>query len=299
MSETSQSLPASVQPRLQVSNIFWITVVHLLAAYTVFWHFSWTGVALAFALHFSLATIGVTLTYHRLLTHRGFKVPRWLEYALATIGTLSAQGPLMIWVAEHRLHHRYSDTEKDPHDVRRGFFYAHMGHLFYHKDFEDDRTQWLKYVPDMAQHRYYHFLNDYSVLVALLTLPVLYWAGGWEFVLWGGFVRAVIMLHATWFVNSACHMWGYKNYPSRDLATNCWWAAILAAGEGWHNNHHSQPAVAAHGHKWWEFDLTWIMIRLLERLGLAWDIKRPAAWLAGAASSVAAVPVTGEENLGY
>jgi stearoyl-CoA desaturase (delta-9 desaturase) len=116
-------------------------------------------------------------------------------------------------------------------------------------------------------------------------------------VLWGGFVRVVIMLHATWFVNSACHMWGYKNYPSRDLATNCWWAALLAAGEGWHNNHHAQPAVAAHGHKWWEFDLTWIMIRLLERLDLAWDIKRPAVWLAGASAAVA--PSTGEENLGY
>jgi len=286
------------QKRLQISNIFWITVVHLLALYTVFFHFSWTGVALCLILHFTLSSIGVTLTYHRMLSHKGFKVPKWLEYTLATLGVLTAQGPIMIWVAEHRLHHRYSDTEQDPHNSLRGFFYSHIGHLFYHKDFEDQREQWLKFVPDLAKQPYYHFLNDYNIPIALLMLPVLYWAGGVEFVLWGGFVRVVFMLHATWFINSACHFFGYRNYNTQDRSTNCWWAAVLAAGEGWHNNHHAEQASAAHGHKWWEFDQTWIIIRFLEKVGLATDVRRPIAWTGRVGRSTPAGALT-EETLGY
>jgi fatty-acid desaturase len=264
-----------LKPRLQLSNIFWISLVHCVAVYAIFWDFSWSGLFLALALHFTVCSAGVTLTYHRLLSHRSFKVPKWLEYILATIGVLSAQGPILIWVAEHRLHHRFSDTEKDPHDSNRGFFYAHIGHLFYHKEFEDDRQQWMKYVPDLASQPYYRFLNHWNIPIALLVVPVLYFFGGIHFVLWGGFVRVVLMLHATWFINSACHWFGYRNYDSRDRSSNCWWAAILAAGEGWHNNHHAQPACARHGHRWWEIDQTWMMIRGLEILGLARDVKRP------------------------
>lgn len=260
--------------RIQVSNIFWITVVHLISL-AAFWHFSWSGLAVCLFMHFVVNPFAVTMTYHRLLSHRAFKTHKWLEYVLATLGVLSAQGPIMVWVAEHRLHHRYSDTGLDPHDSNRGFFYAHIGHLFYHKDFEDNPEQWLKYVPDMASQPYYHFLNRYNIPIALMLLPLLYLGGGISWVLWGGFMRVVLMLHATWFVNSACHGIGYRNFETRDRSTNCWWAAVLAAGEGWHNNHHAQPSCAAHGRQPWEWDQTWLCIRLLEKLGLAWDVKHP------------------------
>ncbi len=265
---------SSAGKRLHVQNIFWIVLVHLVALAS-FWHFTWPAVLLCVAMHFTLNSIGVTLTYHRMLSHKAFKTPKWLEYTLSTLGVLSAQGPIMIWVAEHRLHHRYSDTELDPHNSLKGFFYAHIGHLFYHKDFEDNKEQWLKYVPDMASQPYYRFLNTYNIPIALLMLPLLYLAGGLPFLFWGGFMRVVLMLHTTWFINSACHLWGYRNFETRDRSTNCWWAAILAAGEGWHNNHHAQANCAAHGRQWWEFDQTYLMIRGLEALGLAWDIKKP------------------------
>jgi stearoyl-CoA desaturase (delta-9 desaturase) len=272
-SATTATAPTSAK-RLHKENIFWITVVHLvsLAAIPTF---NWPAFKVCLFLLFTISPIGVTLTYHRLLTHRAFKVPKWLEYTLATIGALSAQGPVMIWVAEHRLHHRYSDTPKDPHNSREGFFYAHVGHLFYHKEFEDNAEQWMKYVPDMSNQKYYRFLNKYNMLIALSVLPILYWIGGWSYVLWGGVVRVTLMLHITWFVNSASHYWGYKNFEISDNSRNCWWVAILAAGEGWHNNHHAQQTCAAHGRQWWEFDLTYMMIRFLELVGLAYDIKKP------------------------
>lgn len=273
-------LKSETAARPHHENIFWITVIHLVSIYALF-HFTWAALAVCLALVFTIAPIGVTLTYHRLLTHRSFKVPKWLEYALATIGALSAQGPVMLWVAEHRLHHRYSDTEKDPHNSRRGFFYAHMGHLFHRKEFEDNREQWLKYVPDLATQPYYHWLNRWNIVIAVSLLPILYAVGGLPFLLWGGFVRVMLMLHFTWFINSASHKWGYRNFETADNSVNCWWAALLSAGEGWHNNHHAQQTCAAHGRQWWEFDLTYLMIRGLEAAGLAWDVKKPAPIVRG------------------
>jgi stearoyl-CoA desaturase (delta-9 desaturase) len=273
MTATTAPAPSSTK-RLHTENIFWITFVHVVSIAAIP-TFTWDAFKVCLLLLFTISPIGVTLTYHRLLTHRAFKVPKWLEYTLATIGALSAQGPVMLWVAEHRLHHRYSDTPKDPHNSREGFFWAHVGHLFYHKEFEDNAEQWMKYVPDMSNQKYYRFLNKYNMLIALSILPVLYWIGGWSYVLWGGVVRVTLMLHITWFVNSASHYWGYKNFEISDNSRNCWWVAILAAGEGWHNNHHAQQACAAHGRRWFEFDLTYLMIRLLETAGLAYDVRKP------------------------
>ena len=256
-------------------NIFFIITLHLLVLLSIPF-FSWSAFGVALLLLFTISPIGVTLTYHRLLSHRAFKVPKWLEYTLATFGALSAQGPVLLWVAEHRLHHRYSDDSRDPHDSNRGFFYAHIGHLLYHKEFEDNREEWLKYVPDLANQPYYHFLNKYWYVIALSLFPVLYAWGGWPFVMWGGFVRIVMMLHITWFVNSAAHFWGYRNFDTDDNSKNNWWVALLASGEGWHNNHHAQPNCAAHGRMWWEFDITYIFICLLEAVGLATQVKKPA-----------------------
>lgn len=261
--------------RLHWPNIIGIAVIHLLALAAIPF-FSWSAFAVCWALFFIISPIGVTLTYHRLLSHRSFKVPQWFEYVLTTFGALSGQGPVLLWVAEHRLHHRYSDSEKDPHSARHGgFWWSHVTHLFYHKEFEDNEDQWSKYIPDLYKHKYYHWLTKYNFLIALSLAPILYMMGGWAFVMWGIPMRIAIMLHVTWFVNSATHRWGYRNFETRDDSSNVWWVAILGAGEGWHNNHHAQANCAAHGRMWWEFDLTWQLIRGLEFVGLATDVKRP------------------------
>ncbi|MBT3585955.1 MAG: acyl-CoA desaturase [Halobacteriovoraceae bacterium] len=256
-------------------NIIGISVVHLLALAAIPF-FNWSAFSCFLILFFIISPIGVTLTYHRLLSHRSFKVPTWLEYTLATFGALSGQGPVLIWVAEHRLHHRYSDTTKDPHSARDGgFWWSHVTHLFYHKPFEDEVKQWMEYVPDLASHKYYHFLSKYNFLVAFTLVPILYWAGGIPFVMWGFFFRIAFMLHITWFVNSATHKFGYRNFDTSDDSSNLWWVSLLAAGEGWHNNHHAFQKSAKHGIKWWEFDLTWMLILTLEKLGLATNVVRP------------------------
>lgn len=260
--------------RLHYPNIFWLALLHVVACFGVV-SFSWGAFAVCMVGLFLVAPLGVNLGYHRLLTHRGLKVPQWLEYTLATLGAAVGGGPPMHWVAEHRLHHRFSDTNDDPHSAGLGFWHAHIGHLFYHKDFEDLEEQWMKYVPDMNGHRYYRLLNKYWIVLPLLTLPLLYAWGGMSFVIWGAFVRIALMLHLTWFVNSASHMWGYRTYKTDDESRNCWWVGLLAAGEGWHNNHHAMPGSAAHGHRWWELDLTYQFIRGLEFVGLATDVVRP------------------------
>lgn len=263
------------QKRLHIPNIFWITASHV-AAIAAFWYFDWTAFWLCMAGVFLIAPIGVNLAFHRVLTHRSLKLPKWLEYIVVTVGASIGGGPPLHWVAEHRLHHRFSDTPNDPHNSREGFWHSHITHLFYHKDFEDIEEQWLRYVPDLRDDKYYRFLNkNWLFFTVGITVP-LYFIGGISYVLWVGFMRALLMLHITWFVNSASHMWGYQNYKTKDASTNCWWVGILAAGEGWHNNHHAFPTSAKHGHKWWEFDFTYMIIWTLEKLGLAKDVKIPA-----------------------
>jgi fatty-acid desaturase len=266
--------------RLHYENIFWITLVHL-GAIAAIPFFSWGALAACLFLLFTISPLGINLCYHRLLTHRALKVPTWLEYTLATIAAASAQGPMMVWVAEHRLHHRFADVEGDPHSPREGFWHAHIGHLFYRKPFEDDKDQWSKYVPDLAAHAYYRFLNRYFVLVILSVAGALYAIGGLPFVMWGLFVRVVLMWHITWSVNSVTHLWGYRTFDTRDTSRNCWWVGWLGAGEGYHNNHHAHPNCAAHGREWYEFDLTYYIICTLELVGLATQVKKPTAAIAG------------------
>ncbi len=264
-------LPTSTPNR---SAIFWLSFVHL-GAFAALFFFTWPALCLFLVLTFVVSPIGVTLTYHRMLTHRAFKVPRWLEYSLATLGAYSAQGSPLAWVANHRLHHRFADTEFDHHTPRKGFFYSHMGHLLVVPENDLSHAETRKYVPDLNQQPFYRFLDRNHLWIALSALPVLYFFGGWAFVFWGGFMRVAVMLHLTWLVNSATHTFGYRNFATPDDSKNCWWVALLAAGEGWHNNHHADPTCAAHGRKWFEFDLTWLAIRGLAAVGLATQVKRP------------------------
>jgi stearoyl-CoA desaturase (delta-9 desaturase) len=238
--------------------------------------FTWESLAVCLLLLFIVVPLGINVGYHRLLTHRAFEAPRWVRNTLVTIGAAAAAGPPLHWAALHRIHHRYSDSAKDPHNSQLGFWHSHAFHLFRENEFEKSPTLSRDYSPDLVNDRYLVFLNKYWIWVAIAMLPLLYLAGGISYLMWGGFVRVVLSWHVMWLVNSASHLWGYRNYETRDTTVNCWWVGILAAGEGWHNNHHAFPTDAAHGHRWWELDLSFAFIKLLERLGLAKNVKRPS-----------------------
>jgi len=255
-------------------NLFWITLVHLVALFSIPF-FTWEALGVALFGVFVLAPIGINVGYHRLLCHKGFNCPNWLRNTLVTIGAAIGAGPPLHWIAMHRVHHRYSDSKKDPHDSTKGFWYSHILHLFEIDDHEVGQDHLATYAPDLKNDRYLQLLNRHWLWLALAVLPVLFLIGGWDLLLWGTFVRLVATWHIMWFVNSATHKWGYRNYETKDKSTNCWWVGILAAGEGWHNNHHANPACAAHGHRWWELDISFGFIRLLEAVGLATDVKRP------------------------
>jgi sn-1 stearoyl-lipid 9-desaturase len=214
--------------------------------------------------------LGITLGFHRLVTHRSFQTPKWLEYFLMFCGTLACQGGPIEWIGTHRAHHLYSDTDPDPHDSNKGFWWSHMGWLVYYRPTEIDLSRLTK---DIAGDPVYQFLEKNMLFIQIALGVALLLLGGWSFVVWGIFVRVVFVYHCTWLVNSATHKFGYRSHESGDRSTNCWWVALLVFGEGWHNNHHAFQYSARHGLEWWEIDLTWMTIRLLQTLGLAWNVK--------------------------
>lgn len=233
-------------------------------------NFSWIGLGLALFLHWVTGGLGITLGWHRLVTHRSFQVPQWLEYFLVFCGTLAMEGGPIWWVGLHRHHHLYSDQLSDHHDSSKGFWWSHMQWMFYEVPAEIEVPKFTK---DIAEDPVYRFLDRYFLPIQVVFAVVLYLIGGWQFVLWGIFVRLVLVYHSTWLVNSATHKFGYRTYDVGDRSTNCWWVALLTYGEGWHNNHHAFQYSARHGLKWYEVDLTWGMIWLLQQLGLATKVK--------------------------
>lgn len=259
------------------SGINWITAVAMTAyhigAVAAFFYID-TGAMLAAAILWYISgSLGIGMGYHRLLTHRGYKTPKWLEYVLTTCGALALEGGPIFWVATHRIHHQYSDHEGDPHTPTEGTYWAHMGWIFTGRAMHHDTEVLRRYVPDLAKDRFHvamttwHWVPQVVVGLALLAY------GGIPYVLWGTFFRTTYGLHATWLVNSATHIWGTRRYRTRDLSTNNWWVAILSWGEGWHNNHHAHPVSARHGLAWYEVDVNYYAIRLLQAVGLAWDVK--------------------------
>jgi len=260
--------------RIDYPIITWMVLIHL-AALPALWSFSWGHLGLTVFMYFITGCLGITMTYHRLLTHRAFKVPKWLEYILATCGALALQGSPLEWVAHHRMHHAGSDTEIDPHNARRGFLFSHMTWLFYYVPSYDDKKQLRRFARDIAADPYYQFLErmDVQILLQVAVALGLYAIGGWQYMVWGFSFRLVAVYHCTWLVNSAAHIWGYTNYDVSDSSKNNWLVAFLTWGEGWHNNHHAYGGVAEAGHKWWEIDITMMVIRLLKLLGLATDVK--------------------------
>ena len=270
---------------LNYTNILGISLIHVLSI-GAFFCFSWANLTVCLVGIFLITPLGINVGYHRLLAHRSFESPNWLRHCLGFIGAMTGAGSPLFWVSMHRIHHRYSDTNSDPHNSRRGFLFSHIIHLLIESEHELDGDYLKKYVPDLLADPFLVKLNKYWIVLALGTIPLLYLAGGLGFVFWGAFLRVAITWHFMWFVNSASHMWGYRNYNTKDTAVNCWWVGLLAAGEGWHNNHHAYPSSAAHGHKWWELDQSYGIIRLFELLGWAKNVKRPPAWTKGPGCSL-------------
>ena len=257
--------------------IIWFTVLHAIALIGPFFATSWGAVGTGVALYFVTGMLGITLGYHRLLAHRAFKAPRWLERTLATFGVLALQRSPLEWVGHHRMHHAFTDTPKDPHNAHEGFFWSHIGWMCRQNAEITDPAKLKKFARDIAVDPYMQWLTKHSVQIGLqAALGLLLLAfGGLDYVIWGVFVRCAVVYHVTWFVNSATHKWGYKNYEVDDLSSNTWWVGVLAFGEGWHNNHHAIPDVAPAGRRWFEFDLTWQVIKLMRFVGLVWDVKMP------------------------
>jgi stearoyl-CoA desaturase (delta-9 desaturase) len=241
--------------------------------------FSWSAVAVCLFLHWLSGGIGICLCYHRLLTHRSFATrPRWLEYVLTAIGCTAIEGGPIGWVADHRRHHAHSDEEDDVHSPDRGFGWAHM-FWWMTPDITSRHTvdYYKKWAPDLYKDPVHRWLESYHIIFPVLLGVGLYALGGMPWLVWGCFVRTIFVLHTTWLVNSATHMWGYRSHETRDHSTNNWWVAALTYGEGWHNNHHAYQTSARHGLTWWELDPTYWALLGMKALGLAHSVKLPKA----------------------
>ena len=260
------------------ASLLWIGALHLGALLAfVPAYFSWSALAVCLVLHWLTGSIGICMTYHRLLTHRSFATrPKVLEYLLTLIGCSASEGGAIGWVADHRRHHAHSDEEGDVHSPNRGFGWAHM-FWWMTPDITSDHTleYYEKWAPDLNKDPVHRWLDKYHFLFPLLGAAALYAIGGMSWLVWGFFVRSVLVLHVTWLVNSATHIWGYRTHATRDHSTNNWWVGLLAYGEGWHNNHHAFQTSARHGMRWWELDVTYWAIRLMQGVGLAYAVKLP------------------------
>jgi stearoyl-CoA desaturase (delta-9 desaturase) len=301
-SEVAQPLPAPATTyprRINWLDATGLAAVHLVAllAFTP-WLFSWTGVVVALLGLYVFGVLGINLCFHRLLTHRGLVCPKWLEHTFAILGVCCCQDTPARWVATHRRHHEHADQQPDPHSPLVNFLWGHMGWLVVKNR---DLTRLgiaQRYAKDILRDPFYARLEGrFRWTWIVLTSWLLFFLGGvvaqalaggsalealqfgLSLLVWGVFVRTVLVWHITWSVNSVTHLWGYRNYETDESSRNNAIIGFLASGEGWHNNHHADPRSARHGHMWWEFDATWLTIRLLAALGLADKVVEPSRHL--------------------
>ncbi len=259
----------------------WLTLTTILlfhaGALAAFFFFSWQRLAVMAILYVLAINVGIGMCYHRLLTHRGYQTPKWVEYLMSICATLSLEGGPIFWVSTHRVHHQLSDHEGDPHTPREGGWWAHAGWILFGEALHAQTKVLARYVPDLSKDRFHVWLSKYHWL-PITASGILLLAGGWlwggwvngvAMVLWGVLLRVTLGLHATWLVNSATHLWGSRRFETRDDSRNSWWVALLTGGEGWHNNHHAHPVSARHGLRWYEIDPNFYGIWLLSKLGMA------------------------------
>jgi fatty-acid desaturase len=265
---TTNVFGKSTGDKINWPNCIIMSLLHIGAIAGLFF-FTWKLFAITVFLYWLTTGLGISMGYHRLHTHRSYKVPTVLEYFFAVCGTLTLEGGPISWVAVHRVHHQHSDLPGDPHSPRDGGWWAHAGWLLTGETLHNNTRAMAKYAPDLSKDHFYVWLNNYHWLPSVLLAAALYALGGLPLMLWGVFVRVIFGLHATWLVNSATHMWGARRFATRDDSRNNWWVALMTFGEGWHNNHHAHPTSARHGLAWYEFDPSWIQITILKYLGIA------------------------------
>ncbi len=253
-------------------TIFFMGLFHAGAILALFF-FTWKALAVAAGLWFVSVCLGIGVGYHRLLTHRGFKPHKALEYFLAICGTLALEGGPLYWVVNHRIHHQLADQHGDPHTPREGGWWSHAGWVLHGTGLDGQTALFSRYAPDLMKDRFLMTLSKYHWVPLVVLAVALLVAGGWSWVLWGVFFRVTFGLHATWFVNSATHMWGSRRFATRDDSRNLWWVALLTGGEGWHNNHHAHPVSARHGLAWYEIDVNYYCIWAMGKLGLVRQIS--------------------------
>ncbi len=283
------------QSRLLWEYIIPVIVFHLLIPLAFIpYFFSWWGLLFLPLGNYLFCSLGIGAGYHRLLTHRGFVCPKWFEYVLSTLGVCSFQDSPARWALVHRVHHQYSDQRPDPHTPRVSAYWAHMGWLFIDNRELSTADAYDRYVRDLMRDPYYLWLQRginwalvyllHAVVIGAIGLGV-----GWlmtgglagaiqigaQWLLWGVVYRTIYTWHVTWGINSFAHMWGYRNYQTREDSRNNWLFALLTNGEGWHNNHHADPRSAAHGHRWWEWDVTYWSLKLFQKLGLVTELAEP------------------------
>jgi stearoyl-CoA desaturase (Delta-9 desaturase) len=289
-----EGVPERLSTALLAANLTAVVVpfLGLVTAVVFLWGrgFSWVDLGLLVGMYF-MTSQGITVGFHRLFTHHSFETNRVVQVILAALGSMAVQGPLMQWVAFHRLHHQHSDTPGDPHSphnqghglvgMLRGAWHAHVGWIL-----KPNPPNLSHYVPDIRRSCLLRAVSSlFLVWVAVgLLIPAVLgglltgtWTGVLFGLLWGGLVRIFLVHHVTWSVNSICHIWGGRPYPNHDQSRNNFLVGILAMGEGWHNNHHAFPTSARHGLRWWQLDASYWVIRMLALVRLAWDVRLPAS----------------------
>ena len=297
--------PSSVTNRIVWRYAAPITTIHILAlAACLPWLFSWSGVALLVIGIYFYGGLGINIAYHRMLTHRSFASPLWFERCLVFVALCCLEDAPGSWVATHRLHHNDSDDAHDPHSPLVSFLWSHIGWLMVENRDVRCYSAYERYARDVLRDPFYMRLQRSMLPLWIYAFhAVLYYLAGFVFgwvragwdsaswtsggsllagvqlglswLVWGALLRTVCVWHIGWTVNSLSHLFGYRNYETQDDSRNNWLVAFLTSGEGWHNNHHQDPASASNSHRWWEFDPMWMIIRTLEMLGLATDVVRP------------------------
>ncbi|CAE6023356.1 unnamed protein product [Arabidopsis arenosa] len=246
--------------------------VHSLALLAPF-YFTWSALWVTF-LFYTIGGLGITVSYHRNLAHRSFKVPKWLEYLLAYCALLAIQGDPIDWVSTHRYHHQFTDSERDPHSPKEGFWFSHLLWI-YDSAYLVQKCGRRANVEDLKRQWFYRFLQK-TVLFHILGLGfILFYLGGMSFVTWGMGVGAALEVHVTCLINSLCHIWGTRTWKTNDTSRNVWWLSVFSFGESWHNNHHAFESSARQGLEWWQIDISWYIVRFFEIIGLATDVKVP------------------------
>ena len=282
-------------------KIDWVAVLtigsfHLLAMLAFLpWLFNWSSVWVMVVGVFVFGYLGINLCYHRLLTHKGLVCPKWIEHVFAVLAVCCMQDTPARWVGIHRWHHVKSDESDDPHTPLAGLAWGHVGWVFLKNDQVDRYAIYTRFAKDILRDPFYKklettarypliIIGSWGLFFSVGFVLELLWGGsfveaiqfGFSLLIWGVFVRTVVVWHVTWSVNSLAHVFGYRNYDTADDSRNNWFVALLTLGEGWHNNHHADARSARHGHRWFEIDLTFSVIQLLERVGLASDVIRPS-----------------------